>query len=409
MWGFAHEASGAIYVGDQSFVGYGQNTGRMKIQQTRGVNNFTDVGFGVGDDTDATVGRGDIWSATPALAENAIYWLSSKLIFFGVNSPTVLVKTSLAGFSKSFTNIKFETPGAPFYQKIVTPAAPFISTNSNYIGYGGNRVYYNEPTQEVFFTMNASDGTIGLVRGKLQANSASLSPFTVSPSIGFAKYESYGVPESGFALANVAEFPHVGGLFQMKNMVLGTQTSGKVGKGEDSIVQIKHIGSTVKIMWPRQENGDSTLFGYGDLSLGQSIGKLSTNLEPGDFIDVTEFDHMSLYCYLQKRVSGTLDDIMIEVERKPIRDIGFATDQTVSYTISGSITEARLRDLYYVKAIDYGDLSIREVAWPIDIPLTNTKQVRISAKFKNGQAADQNKNFIVYGRFIKASKDTNET
>lgn len=248
-----------------------------------------------------------------------------------------------------------------------------------------------------------------ILKGKLTTNSASLSSLFFGTSYGYANSEILGIVNNQFALSNVSEFPHTSGLFQMKNMVLGTQTAGKIGKSEDSIIQVKHIGSTVKIMWPRQENADSTLYGYGDLSAGSSAGKLTSIFDPGDFIDVTEFDHMSLYCYLQKRSSGTLDDIVIQVERKPIRDIGFATDQVISYSISGSITEARLRDLYYVKAIDYGDLSIREVAWPIDIPLTNTKQVRISAKFKNGQVADQNKNFIVYGRFIKASKDTNET
>jgi hypothetical protein len=162
-------------------------------------------------------------------------------------------------------------------------------------------------------------------------------------------------------------------------------------------------------MWPRQDTSDSHVKGYGDLSVGQAIGKLTNIFDPGDFMNVTEFDHMSLYCYLLKQSSGTLDDIVIQVERKPIRDIGFTTEQGVSYSTSGSIVEARLRDIQYKKEIDYGDLSVREIGWPIDIPLTNVKELRISAKHASGQADDKNANFIVYGRFIKSSKDTNET
>jgi hypothetical protein len=118
---------------------------------------------------------------------------------------------------------------------------------------------------------------------------------------------------------------------------------------------------------------------------------------------------MSLYCYLRKETSGTLDDVVIQVERKPINNIGFTTEQAVSYTTSGSTVEARLRDIQYKKEINYGDLSLREIAWPIDIPLTNVKQVRISAKHASGQVEDANKNFIIYGRFIKGDGTKTET
>lgn len=187
------------------------------------------------------------------------------------------------------------------------------------------------------------------------------------------------------------------------------QLLGKFGTREDSLIKIKHVGSTVKIMWPRQENSDSSLKTYGDLSPGQSPGKLTTDFDAGDFFDVTPFDHMALYCYLRKEASGTLDDIVIQVERKPINNIGFTTEQAVSYATSGSTVEARLRDIQYKKEINYGDLSLREIGWPIDIPLTNTKQIRISAKHSNGQAEDVNKNFIIYGRFIKSDSTKTET
>jgi hypothetical protein len=65
--------------------------------------------------------------------------------------------------------------------------------------------------------------------------------------------------------------------------------------------------------------------------------------------------------------------------------------------------------LQYKKEINYGDLSVTEIGWPIDIPLTNVKEVRISAKHQNGQLDDHNANFIVYGRFIKADLTRGET
>ena len=204
------------------------------------------------------------------------------------------------------------------------------------------------------------------------------------------------------------DFPHSSGLFQMPNVLLGTTYSGKIGNTEDSIIQTKYIGSVVKVMWPKQDSIDKPIRGFGDFSAGERAGKLTTTFDPGDSVDVTEFDHMTLYCYLSKEVSGTLDDIIISVERKPIKSNPFAIDQAISYSLSGSKTEALLTDIEYKKQIDYGDLSINKIGFPIDIPLTNTKEVRVSVKHRLGQS-EQNKNFIAWGRFIKSDKNTNET
>jgi hypothetical protein len=77
--------------------------------------------------------------------------------------------------------------------------------------------------------------------------------------------------------------------------------------------------------------------------------------------------------------------------------------------LHGSIVEARLSDIQYKKQINYGDLSLKEIGWPIDIPLSNMKQVRISVRLANGQADEKNSNLIVYGRFIKADGTKTET
>jgi hypothetical protein len=195
------------------------------------------------------------------------------------------------------------------------------------------------PTQMIQFTLEDIQGignyTTGIIRsGKFGVNSASLGPICFNTSYGFVRSEISGTLTEAFNLANVSEWSHGGGLYQMKNIILGTQTSGKVGNSEESIIQVKHVGSTVKIMWPRQENMSSLVTGYGDLSAGQQIGKLTTTLDPGDFMDVTEFDHMSLYCYLQKQTSGTMDDVIIQIERKPLTNIGYTTEQAVTYGTS---------------------------------------------------------------------------
>lgn len=251
---------------------------------------------------------------------------------------------------------------------------------------------------------------IGFVlQGTLTANSASLGPQMLATSFGYVKTEVNGFPETAFKLNNVSEFSYGGGLFQMPNLVLGTTESGKIGKTDDSIIRVNHIGSVVKVMWPKQDSIEKPIKGFGDFSAGERSGKLTTTFQPGEALDVTEYDHMTLFGYLSKEASGTLDDIIITIERKPLKDSAFAIDQSIDYAISGSKTEARLRDIEYKKQVDYGDLSINKIGFPIDVPLTNTKQIRISARHRLGQAIDANKNFIVWGRFIKASKETNET
>ena len=204
---------------------------------------------------------------------------------------------------------------------------------------------------------------------------------------------------------NISEFPHSMGLFQMKNIVLGTQEYGKVGKSDDYMIQVNHIGSVVKVLWPLQEQTENDyISGYGDFSAGQRPGKLSKDFVAGDMFNISDnnYHHLSLYCYLKKYDIGTYDEIVIKVERKPLTSIPFTTEQGISYQSSGSYaTEGVLTDLVYKKAVDYSDLSIGEIGFPIDIPLQNTKEIRVSCRLKNGQASEQNKNFIVYGRFIK--------
>lgn len=209
-------------------------------------------------------------------------------------------------------------------------------------------------------------------------------------------------------IANISEFPHDAPYSQMKNTIIGTQTKGTMGRSADDLIQVNHIGSTVKIFWPKQESVGAQLQSYGDFGVTEKVGKLETSLIPGDSYDVTDFDHLSLYCYLRKELSGTMDDVVVSIERKPLSGLGYATEQAIEYAVSGNITEARLKDLHYTKEINYGDLSIKDIGYPIDVPLSNVKEVRISAKHKNGQAADNSK-FIVWGRLIKQDANKTET
>lgn len=259
-------------------------------------------------------------------------------------------------------------------------------------------------------------------RGKLTANSASLGPRMLSPTFAYTKTEiddptiwgvlssSLTVKESVFKLNNISEFPHFEGLYQMKNIILGTQTSGRVGKTNDSLIQVNHIGSFVKVLWPRQDQ-DIFVKGFGDFTPGQKPGKLTTDWQPGDFIDVSKdkFDHLALYGYGLKNISGTLDSILIRIERRPLRSVGFTVEKAIENTVSGSYVESVYRDLLHRLDVDYGDLTIKEITWPIDIDLENVKELRISAKFKNGQADDKNSSLVVYGRFIKSDKNHEET
>lgn len=273
-------------------------------------------------------------------------------------------------------------------------------------------------TGNIIYTVSSGGNRIIVRRGQLTANSASIGPTMLATSFAYISSENTGTISGTYVhgtgtietykLNNISEFPHAGGLFQMRNLVLGTTYSGKLGTSDTDIIQVSHIGSVVKVMWPKQDGISRPIKGYGDFSAGERPGKLSTTFQPGEAIECTEFDHLALYCYLSKEASGSIDDVIITVERKPLTDNAFAVDQSVDYAISGSKTEARLRDIEYKKQIDYGDLSINKIGYPIDIPLTNTKQVRISARHRLGQA-EVNKNFIVWGRFIKSSKETNET
>lgn len=262
--------------------------------------------------------------------------------------------------------------------------------------------------EDNIYSVGRKDNKIAFVRkGKLTANSASIGPRMLATSIGYVKSEISGTTEEAFKLGNITEFPHAGGTFQMSNMVLGTVDSGQIGRSEDSIIQVSHLGSEVHIMWPKQDtNINSFVQGFGSFSPGQRPGKLTTDFAVGSFFDVTEWDHLALYGFVTKAVSGTLDYVEVRVERRPLRDTGFAVDQAVEYTTSGSEVIATYRDLIHAKEVNYGDSSIREIGWPIDIPLTNVKELRISARHRNGQSEDKNKNFIMWGRLIKSDEET---
>lgn len=186
----------------------------------------------------------------------------------------------------------------------------------------------------------------------------------------------------------------------MPNIIKGTQNIGKLSKTDDGVITINHFGSIVKIMWP-QQGTDNVVFGYADVSRGSIPGKLSNNWEFGDYFNVEKYGHMSLYCYSLVAESGTLDDVLIRIEKKPIINAGPIINQVIEYQSSGSFTtETVYTDEIHRKSIDYGDISIKEHGWGIDIPLENIKDIRIAAKHKNGQSLDTNKSLIVYGRFL---------
>jgi len=270
-------------------------------------------------------------------------------------------------------------------------------------GLGRGIVVYDD---DIFLAGQANGNKATIRKGRLTANSCSLGPSMLSPSFGYVLSEFSGSTNEGFKLNNISEFPHSSGLFQMKNMVLGTQDVGTVGNTEDNIIQINHFGSIVKIMWPKQADQIVQVGGFGDSSAGQRSGKLSDSFVFGDFVDVTEHDHLSLYCYLRKQVSGSLDSVEITVERRPLKSVGFTTEQTIEYEVTGSVTYANLTDLRYKKEIDYADLDIKEIGYPIDIPLINVRELRIAAKHTTGQTEELNKNFIVWGRLIKSEEET---
>jgi hypothetical protein len=340
--------------------------------------------------------KGTNWTTILSRSDGVIYDMAcdSKNVIYAVGEEdsVAMFKYSIDGGTNWVTK-KFDT----------------LNAGGTYYHCEMIKIDKSEDKIYIFF----QDGPVAngwLSAGKLTANSASLGPTMLCPSFGYVLSESSGVVDERFNLNNLSEFPHSSGLFQMKNMVLGTQDSGQIGSSDDSIIQVNHIGSVVKVMWPQQKSQNQLVKGYGDFSIGERVGKLNTQFQPGDTFNVSTegYDHLALYCYLLKQSSGTLDNVEIKVERRPLGDKGFAPDQSIEYQTSGSVTVAKLRDVVYQKEIDYGDLSIREIGYPIDIPLENVREVRISARHANGQPLEDNKNFIVWGRFIKSSKNTNE-
>ena len=268
------------------------------------------------------------------------------------------------------------------------------------------------PDDTIYYFGNINAAQPGIVRyGKRTSNSASIGERMLATSIGYTavnEVDNGGANLQAFKLMNVSEFPHSSGLFQMRNMILGTIDAGKVGKSEDSIVQVSKIGSVVNLMWPARDN-QRNIKGFSDGAQEDNPGILVTNFIPGDFVDVSKdnFDNLSLHCYLLKDVSGTLDNIEVKIERRSLRSLGFTSNQTVNFTASTN-TEDRgiLRDEIYRREIDYGNLVTKEVGFSIpNISLKNVKDLRISARHVTGQS-ESNSNFIIWGRFIKSEEET---
>ena len=227
-------------------------------------------------------------------------------------------------------------------------------------------------------------------------------------SFGYVQREGSGSTNEIFNLNNISEFPHSFGLFQMPNIVIGTKTYGKAGKTDDSLIQKRFIGSFVRVLFPKQDE-NSEIKGH---DAARKPGKLTPDWQFGDVINIEgkNFDSLALNCYVAKQVSGTLDSVLVRIETKPINDIGYSVEQSIEQTISSSFaSETVYRDEIHRKDVDYGDTSLNEIAWKIPIDLKNTKEIRIAAKHKNGQTDDKNKQFLIMGRFVKSSKDTEET
>jgi hypothetical protein len=211
--------------------------------------------------------------------------------------------------------------------------------------------------------------------------------------------------DRGTFYKNWREFPHSMGHFQMPYLVNGYSDAGTIGTTEDDIVQVRHIGSKVEIMWPNQQTTNVSTIGLGDMSTTQKIGILSTDFVVGKSVNVEGYDHMSLFCYALKRETGTKDYIETIIERKPLNSLPFASEPMVEYGTSGSFATAELKTLVYKHEVDYSDLSDVEVSYIIDVPLTNTKEIRIKCRHANGQVAN-NSNYIVWSRFIDTNKET---
>jgi len=86
-------------------------------------------------------------------------------------------------------------------------------------------------SDDTVYLVGQSQGKLATIRkGRLRANSASLGPRMLATSVGFVSSEVDGEVVEKFKLNNLSEFPHSSGLFQMRNLVLGTTDSGKIGK-----------------------------------------------------------------------------------------------------------------------------------------------------------------------------------
>jgi len=299
-----------------------------------------------------------------------------------------IVRKSTTGTSASFVYVdSFDRDG-------LTDSAQAITIDS------GDNIY-----------VVGKSGGIGLVKkGFLTANSASLGPRVLATSIGYVQEE----PVSGslieaFQLSNISEFPHSQGIFQMPNLVLGTKDSGKLGRDEDSIVRVRFFGSVVRVLWPKQDDQLLPVKGLADLSSGERAGKLTTEFQPGEFFQVTDFDHVALYGYARVEESGSLDSIEIRVEKRPLRDLAFAKEQSLEISTSSSlgvdVAVAEVQDFIYKKPINYGNTGDPNQGFVIDVPLTNVKDFRVSARHTNGQN-EANKNFIMWARFIDSETET---
>lgn len=269
----------------------------------------------------------------------------------------------------------------------------FVSTNPE---------NYRVNSINLYFRSFLSDGGVSYFR--------SLDNQYIQKNKEYSKYINQN-NDAGTFYKNWRENTHSMGVFQMPYHLIGTTDSGKIGNTEDDIVQVNYIGSFVQIMWPNQGTTEVSTIGLGDASTAQKIGTLSTTFSPGHFASTKDpnsdkhFDHMTLYCYGLKRETGTSDFIEIKVERRPLNSLPFTSDAMIEYTTSGSFATAEVKTLVYKHEVDYSDLTIPEISFPIDIPLTNTKDIRISVRHANGQSAN-NSNFIVWGRFIRSYEET---
>jgi len=382
IWTIGEDSSGNLYAGGSSGgLGYGYQPWWFVRKSSTGVTGSW-----------STVLSGVFGSALEMAADSM-----GSVYFVGYSTTGSYIRESSKRGSHNSSRLQvYKTvDGSSFIEVDNIPLAP-----------GGHATSIVIDNDDNVYTIGVLESKRGIVRkGKLTANSASLGPSMLATSVGYVFSETSGTTNERFKLNNISEFPHAGGAFQMRNMILGTVDSGKIGNTDDSIVQVQYFGSVVNVLWPKQSDQNTLVKGFGDLAPGQRAGKLTTTFEPGDSVDVTKYDHLALYCMLQKRVSGTLDNIEIKIERRPLKSTGFSVEQNIELSTSGSYSVAELQDVVYKKAINYGDLSISEVGFPIDVPLENSKEIRVQVRHTNGQD-EENKNLIIWGRFIKSEEET---